>query len=138
MQCELLVTLPAAGIKPAPAACAAVHTSTPHQLSAASCYATRYATNDTYAMQPKPYAMQPCNIATGATCNYTNAVATFPTSETSCYGVWVSQHKEIGGRCASWRYVKGGCCQLMLHSITMTVAGVDNGTAHHRPRREGS
>ena len=27
--------------------------------------------------------------------------------------------------------------QLMLHSTTMTMAGVDNRAAHHRPRREG-
>ena len=46
-------------------------------------------------MQPKPYAMQLCNIATGAACNYTNAAATFPISEISRSGVRVSQHLAI-------------------------------------------
>ena len=36
--------------------------------------------------------MQPCNIATGAVCNYTNTIASIPTSEISCSGVGVSQH----------------------------------------------
>ena len=36
--------------------------------------------------------MQPCNIATGAACYYTNAAATFSTSKASCSGVGVSQH----------------------------------------------
>ena len=39
MQCKLLVTLPAAGIKPAPAACAAVHHyTTPDFSSVMLCY----------------------------------------------------------------------------------------------------
>ena len=66
-------------------------TTTPCQLSAVSCYATKRATNNTYTMQPRPYAKHPCNIATSAACNYTNAATTFPTSEASRSGVGVSQ-----------------------------------------------
>ena len=36
--------------------------------------------------------MQSCNIATGAVCNYTNTIASIPTSEISRSGVGVSQH----------------------------------------------
>ena len=35
--------------------------------------------------------MQSCNIATGAVYNYTNTIASIPTSEISCSGVGVSQ-----------------------------------------------
>ena len=45
--------------------------------------------------------MRSCNIATGAVCNYTNTIASVPTSEISRSGVGVSQH--LGprvGRCA--------------------------------------
>ena len=47
--------------------------------------------------------MQPCNIATGAACNYTNTAATFPTSEIVCSGVGVSQH-----------YCSSLCCEFAL------------------------
>ena len=36
--------------------------------------------------------MQSCNIATGAIYNYTNTIASVPTSEISRSGVGVSQH----------------------------------------------
>ena len=35
--------------------------------------------------------MQSCNIAAGAVCNYTNTIASVPTSEISRSGVGVSQ-----------------------------------------------
>ena len=37
--------------------------------------------------------MQSCNIATGAVYNYTNTIASVPTSEISCSGVGVSQQQ---------------------------------------------
>ena len=48
--------------------------------NAVSCYATKHATTNAHAVQHKQYAMQPCNVATGAACYHANGAGTFPAS----------------------------------------------------------
>ena len=48
--------------------------------NAVSCYVTKHATTNAHAVQHKQYAMQPCNIDTGAACYHANGAGTFPAS----------------------------------------------------------
>ena len=105
MPSRLPVTLPAAGVEPAPAACAAVHHYTMLALSPAMlCYKTCYKQHICNATQTICKAfMQHCYRCH---MQLTNATAIFPASEISRSGVGVSQQSPPRStilRAASWR-----------------------------------
>ena len=70
-------------------------TTTPHQISAASCHAIKHATTNTCAVQPKQYAMKPCNTTTDAACYHADVTITRRTSEISGTSAGVSQHYSV-------------------------------------------
>ena len=105
LPCRLPVTLPAAGVEPAPAACAAVHHYTTLALSpAVLCYKTcnkQHICNATKTICKA--SMQHCYRCL---MQLTNATAILPTSDLVAQMVGVSQ------QCIAWGERNSHCCEL--------------------------